>query len=567
MRKLILVVCLCLLPQFMPALAASGTVSVKPIDKQVQVGDTLKVDIRGAGLTDLFSVKYEIVFENRIIDFKDIELGSLCANDPKPTFLKTLKKTGDKSRLIVGISFTKLSNKFAESGTFFTMIFKAVDASKSSPITIEKLEGRNARFDVIALTAENSEIAVKSLPTKPILVVDPKELDFGTMKSGETKTLKAHISNEGKEGLKGSLEPDNTWISVDPVKIDKDEMDISITVTPVVGLLLNTQQNGYLQVVTNGGSQSIKCRFYYQETAIDDLPPELTITEPKDKTLTNKREIAIKGRTNPGVSVYVGPNQKDVKEDGSFEFAYSLHEGTNDITVTAKKDSGKTTDSTVHVTLDSIAPALTVTSPADIIHSSPIWVEGATEKTATIRANGKNQKPDSNGNFKIMFDLKAGDNTLEIISADEAGNVSKWSKTVKFVPQETIIVKMWVGRPEAYVGENLVYLQVPPTIVNGRTFVPIRFVSENLKANVKWDPDTRSVRVDGQNHSSTVFIDSKNAFLDGQPRLLDAAPFISKGSTLIPLRFIAEDTLSAKIEWDANEKRITLTLVVDVKTQ
>ncbi|MBP7732894.1 MAG: hypothetical protein KA140_03910 [Caldisericia bacterium] len=566
MRKLMLLVCLCMLP-FPTVHAADGKVSVKPIDKQVAIGDTLKVDVRATGLADLSSIKFQVTFENRTISLKSIENGSLLVNDPKPMFVEpTVRKNGDKSTVFFGASYTSSKDKFAESGTFFTMIFEAIDSSKSSPINIEQLEGRNYRFEVVPLTSENSEISVKANPIKPNLIVDPKELDFGTLRSGEKKTLKVHLSNDGKAGLKGTLEPDNTWIEVDPAKFESDELDISITVQPVVGLLLNMQQIGYLQVVTNGGSQSVRCKFYYQETAVDDLPPDLTITEPKDKTLVNKSSIHIIGRTNPGVAIYIGNNQKDVAADGSFDILYDLHEGQNTIKVTAKKDTGKTTDSVVNVTLDSMAPSLTVKDPGTIVHSSPIWIEGATEKTAIIRANGKNNKPDNNGNFKIAFDLKAGENKLELFAVDEAGNSTPWGKVITFVPQEIIRVRMWVGKPEAYVNDQLEYLKVPPTIKNGKTFVPLRFVSDRFKATVNWDPKTRSVTVKGQKHTSTVFVDSKNAFLDGQPKLLEAAPFITNGSTMVPLRFIAQDTLTALIDWDANEKRIDLILTIDIST-
>jgi hypothetical protein len=566
MRKIALLVCLFLLP--LPAvLAAGGTVSVKPIEKVVQVGDMVKIDIRGANLTDLHSVKFEVVYENRNLSYKEYELGSLCSNDPKPTMVPPVaKRNGDITKIYVGISFTKPTQNFAQSGTFFTLKFQAIDGAKSTPIKITGLEGRNHRFEIVPLTAENAEIEIRSLPIKPILVADPKELDFGTLQSGQSKTLKVHVSNEGKEGLRGTIEPDNTWIEADPPKFEKEELDVSITVSPVVGQLLNMQHVGYVQIVTNGGSTSIRCRFYYQETAIDDLPPDLTITEPKDKSLVNKQNITVKGRTNPGVSILVGGNAKDVNEDGSFEFQHSLHEGENKLTVTARKDSGKTTDVSVTITLDSMPPPLTVKDPVPTVHTSPIWVEGATEKTATVRANGKSIKPDINGNFKVMFELKPGENKLEIIAADEAGNTTPWGKTVKFVPQEVYNIKMWVGKPEAYVNGNLVYLEVPPTIVANKTFVPLRFISENFKADVKWDAATRSVTVNGQSHSSTVFIGSQNAFLDGQPKLLEAAPFIKNGKTMVPLRFIAQDTLAATIDWNGEEKRIELVLTIDIKT-
>jgi len=38
-----------------------------------------------------------------------------------------------------------------------------------------------------------------------------------------------------------------------------------------------------------------------------------------------------------------------------------------------------------------------------------------------------------------------------------------------------------------------VALEVPTKIVQGRTVVPLRFVSENLEAVVRWNPSDRSI--------------------------------------------------------------------------
>jgi len=43
------------------------------------------------------------------------------------------------------------------------------------------------------------------------------------------------------------------------------------------------------------------------------------------------------------------------------------------------------------------------------------------------------------------------------------------------------------------VGGRTVKLDVPPTITNGRTLVPLRFVAENLGLTVSWDEVTRTV--------------------------------------------------------------------------
>ena len=54
-----------------------------------------------------------------------------------------------------------------------------------------------------------------------------------------------------------------------------------------------------------------------------------------------------------------------------------------------------------------------------------------------------------------------------------------------------ISVKLTIDSAEAFVNEEAIELDVPATIVNGRTFVPTRFVSESLRADVSWDAETR----------------------------------------------------------------------------
>jgi len=57
----------------------------------------------------------------------------------------------------------------------------------------------------------------------------------------------------------------------------------------------------------------------------------------------------------------------------------------------------------------------------------------------------------------------------------------------------TIILRL--GSREARVGDRIVTLDVPPLALRGRTFVPLRFVSEALGARVDWDERTRTVLI------------------------------------------------------------------------
>ncbi len=59
----------------------------------------------------------------------------------------------------------------------------------------------------------------------------------------------------------------------------------------------------------------------------------------------------------------------------------------------------------------------------------------------------------------------------------------------------TTTVSLRLNRPEAVVNERTVRLDVVPVVLNGRTLVPLRFVAENLGADVRWEERTQTVTV------------------------------------------------------------------------
>jgi hypothetical protein len=100
-----------------------------------------------------------------------------------------------------------------------------------------------------------------------------------------------------------------------------------------------------------------------------------------------------------------------------------------------------------------------------------------------------------------------------------------------------------------------------PFIKNGSTLVPVRYVVEQLDAEVKWDSSKREVTVkDELTGNIIVFkIDSKTALLNGNVVTLDTEAIInSGGSTYVPVRFIIEQGLSGTISWDDNTRTVSI---------
>ncbi|MDI3317614.1 MAG: copper amine oxidase N-terminal domain-containing protein, partial [Bacillota bacterium] len=105
-------------------------------------------------------------------------------------------------------------------------------------------------------------------------------------------------------------------------------------------------------------------------------------------------------------------------------------------------------------------------------------------------------------------------------------------------------------------GQTLV-LDAAPFIRGGRTLLPIRFVSEAMGFQVGWDQRTRTVSVRGGSTQIQLVVGSTTARVNGRPVQLDVAPVVIGGTTFVPVRFISE-TLGAHVTWDGRARAVTV---------
>lgn len=88
--------------------------------------------------------------------------------------------------------------------------------------------------------------------------------------------------------------------------------------------------------------------------------------------------------------------------------------------------------------------------------------------------------------------------------------------------------------------------EVPATEMNGRVLVPMRAIFESLGAAVQWtDPTVMAQR---GSTSIELTIDSTTAKINGEEIILDQSPIIINGRTMVPVRFVSE-ALGEKVEW------------------
>lgn len=106
-------------------------------------------------------------------------------------------------------------------------------------------------------------------------------------------------------------------------------------------------------------------------------------------------------------------------------------------------------------------------------------------------------------------------------------------------------------------GKPLMF-EVEPQIVHGRTLVPLRAIFEALGAKLDWDATTRTATATKGIRRVVLPVDTSGARV-GQRRIkLDVPPQIINGRTLVPLRFVSE-ALGAKVSYDATTRTVEIT--------
>jgi hypothetical protein len=96
-----------------------------------------------------------------------------------------------------------------------------------------------------------------------------------------------------------------------------------------------------------------------------------------------------------------------------------------------------------------------------------------------------------------------------------------------------------------------------PVVINGITLVPLRVISEAFGAQITWDGNARLVTLDYSGVNIKLYIDKKIAFVDGNEVELLEAPRIINEKTMVPLRFITEN-FGADVDYQSDTKLITV---------
>ncbi|MEE6451686.1 S8 family serine peptidase [Gottfriedia acidiceleris] len=164
------------------------------------------------------------------------------------------------------------------------------------------------------------------------------------------------------------------------------------------------------------------------------------ITSPVNNPFVNNEKVTIKGMAAPGMDVHLFSKDEDIangktNDDGSFSIDTVLQEGVNTLKAKTITEIGSTPYSKeIQVIVDKTAPVLEVKSPQNKanINDQVLTVTGTAkdEYLDYVDVNGTRADIDSNGNWIVKLMSKEGQNGINVVARDKAGNETVKSVTV-----------------------------------------------------------------------------------------------------------------------------------------
>lgn len=108
----------------------------------------------------------------------------------------------------------------------------------------------------------------------------------------------------------------------------------------------------------------------------------------------------------------------------------------------------------------------------------------------------------------------------------------------------------WAANISVYLNGQAQTYNPAPIIQKGTTIVPMRAIFEQLGANIDWDPKTMTVTATKDNTLISLTIGQQVAYINGKQVTLAIPSQTINGRTMVPLRFVSE-SLGAMVRWEA----------------
>ena len=88
--------------------------------------------------------------------------------------------------------------------------------------------------------------------------------------------------------------------------------------------------------------------------------------------------------------------------------------------------------------------------------------------------------------------------------------------------------------------------------------VPVRAIFEAMGLTLDWNDTTKTITATKEGMVIVMSVNNKVTYVNGEVHVLDVAPQIIKGRTIVPVRFVSE-SIGAEVLWDDASKTVIIT--------
>ncbi|MCK5848695.1 MAG: copper amine oxidase N-terminal domain-containing protein [Caldisericia bacterium] len=450
---------------------------------------------------------------------------------------------------------------------------------------------------------ETIQVTFEILP-EPLLGIDVETIDFGDCLRGQNIQKRFIVYNKRKGPITGTLSSKNPWMRTSTEAFSEHSQTIT--------LALHTKRidpgeyNGSIRIRSNGGTETILVTmnllssYIVDKEEIDFGKIDIDTYErtPIPYTITNnsgkKLDITI-SKSDWWISTKCAEIELEDGKTQEFEVEIStrLMKETNFqyeglITIESKYD---TVELPVKAYIGQKAPELMWVKDEeepDCVNQKLFYGTEAFEHVFIFKNSGSGllentyEIDKSDANFRIFakqkeflkdesaeVKIKLKTKNLElgmyntVLSVKSNGGDIEIPITVEIIEKPKIIIKLSIGLKTATINGEEVILDEAPYINNGTTMVPLRFIGEAFNAEIEWF-NIEKGRIEIRLGEDVIQLDIGKtiAYINDEEKVLTVPPEIKSGRTFVPIRFVSE-ALGAKIEWNGALQTITITFELD----
>ncbi len=163
-----------------------------------------------------------------------------------------------------------------------------------------------------------------------------------------------------------------------------------------------------------------------REVILVTRPPEVAIASPLNDQWTNENIVTVAGMVPPDTLLKVNGQEAVVDEEGQFEREIILQEGDNVVRLEAIDDVGNVASQEIIIHRKTTPPELSLNvADGETFQQAEVQLTGKTNPGATVLVGGQALTVSPLGEFQTTVNLLSGENLLEVVAQDQAGNVTQ----------------------------------------------------------------------------------------------------------------------------------------------